>query len=166
MAIISGGDLVVNSSNTYRYTFFCMTIILLLCLSDLFFWLGNGAIINHYIYRMWIVNCSHVPAPLPKVKGKIWSAIASAQLFKTAKAVLLQATSYLTVFRHVGWANSFIVCPPYACIAPAMRDAERHRRHSHAERGNDKLRISLPFCNGTLFINNSITYKHTSIMPI
>ena len=25
-----------------------------------------------------------------------------------------------------------------SCIAPAMRDAERHQRHSHAERGNDE----------------------------
>jgi hypothetical protein len=25
-----------------------------------------------------------------------------------------------------------------ACTAPAVRDAERHRRHSHAERGNDQ----------------------------
>ncbi len=27
-----------------------------------------------------------------------------------------------------------------SCIAPAMRDAERHQRRSHAERGNDKLK--------------------------
>jgi hypothetical protein len=56
------------------------------------------------------------PTRLSTVKRKILACQASAQPFKTAEAVLLQATNYLTVGGRVGWANSLIVRPPFADI--------------------------------------------------